>query len=67
MGWSPGDAPKVEQAKIDLAFAKDGLYKLNKLQTTIANIQHAEKREAMLQEIARIHDAFINIEAHLNR
>lgn len=67
MGWSPGDKEKVEQAKVDLANAKAGLYRVTKLQTTIANIQHAEKREAMLKEINSIHDAFKNLELHLSR
>lgn len=67
MGWAPGDIAKKEQAKIDLALAREGMYRLHKLRTTCANIQHKDKREALLSELDRIEDALKNIEVHLNR
>lgn len=64
MGWSPGDEAKVAQSKMDLSKAKSSLYALSR---SLNNIQHTEKRNALMSEYNKICDALTAIEMHLNR
>lgn len=64
MGWSPGDAEKVELAKVNLSKARSALYTLKQ---GISNIHHAEKREAMLVTLDKAFLELDIIDVHLNR
>lgn len=71
MGWAPGDQEKVDRAKIELAHARDGLYKIVRLKQTLSNIQHSEKRQALVAEVEKLErcadECFKNIDMDLNR
>lgn len=64
MGWGTGDQLTVEDAKIQVSFARQQFYKLKKV---VEQINHQEKREAMVKLCDEAYEKLDRIDFHLNR
>jgi hypothetical protein len=64
MGWANNDKETVEQSKISLVHLRQAFYTLK---TTVARINHTEKREAIQDCIKMVQSEIDTIQMHLDR